>query len=200
MAGFVLLVVAISPFSKVLIGAVRYGLEQSSINTQANGIASILSPPTAANAGGVFFWEIVRSSWLLVTVGIGGAAYLVLRSRAPLTEKLQRIALALPIVILGGLYVYRAGGRINTRLFFTAGPGKPLVCIRILPMYVFQQIKYRYRAEFYLLLTLAGATLTAQPWKLNNIDQFRHFHQQRSPMVRALEYPLFARFSLIPCA
>ena len=100
-----------TPFGKMIFGAVRYGIEQSSLNSIAFGQNWVKSFGTCNYNPWLF--EIVRSSWILITLLSG---ILILRNILNNTtnNKSNLIAFCLPIFILTTLFIVRSAGRIDT--------------------------------------------------------------------------------------
>ena len=100
----------LSPFGKMVLGAVRYGLEQSSVNSVAHGINWNASFGKAdVNA---WLFEIMRGSWLLAALWSGTVIWQA-RSAAFATRRAATLAYAVPILLLSVLFVVRAAGRID---------------------------------------------------------------------------------------
>jgi hypothetical protein len=128
--GFVLL----TPAAEMVFGAIRYALEQSSANVEANGISWRLGRYEIGHAAAL--WEIARDSWLFVTIGIGIVTYLGLRSAGRAWLKSPHFILGVPIVILGSLFVFRAGVRI-TDDWSRLGIASVWYITLMLPLYAF---------------------------------------------------------------
>lgn len=111
-AAVVLLCLAalVTPLGKMLIGAFRYGLEQSSVNSIAHGKSWVDSFATSGHNPWLF--EIIRSSWILVSIF---AALTILRlaaQRKPVSSS-ALFFYAVPIFIITVLFIIRAAGRID---------------------------------------------------------------------------------------
>lgn len=109
-----------TPLGKMFFGAIRYGYEQSSINSVAHGIAWEYSFSTAKTNPWIF--EIIRTSWLFVAIWAG---LLILKMRlskwAPI--RLNVLVYAVPIFLLTILFIIRSAGRIDvgiSRLGYTS--------------------------------------------------------------------------------
>ncbi|MGI4779719.1 MAG: hypothetical protein ACRYGA_16655 [Janthinobacterium lividum] len=101
----------LTPLGRMFFGALRYGAEQSQLNSIAHGIAWRAS--FASDALNPWFFEIVRASFVLVALWAG-----VLLSKAffspDATVRRKLLAYALPVFIVSLLFVVRAAGRIDT--------------------------------------------------------------------------------------
>jgi hypothetical protein len=110
-----------TPLGKMFFAAIRYGAEQSSINSAAHSIAWRHSFPSKDTNPWMF--EMVRASWLIVTLWAGA---LILKLRSPRWSEIRSIVIvfAVPIFLLGVLFIIRAAGRIDfagpTRLGFAS--------------------------------------------------------------------------------
>ncbi len=100
----------LTPIGAMVWGAVRYGLEQSAVNSVAHGIAWRSSFRTSDTNPLLF--EVMRASWLVVAVWAGA---LILRLRSARLAETRRAVLpyAIPIFLLMTLFVFRAAGRID---------------------------------------------------------------------------------------
>ncbi|MGZ8933261.1 MAG: hypothetical protein ACXW04_00030 [Methylobacter sp.] len=143
----------ITPVGKMLYGAIRYGLEQSSVNSIANGISWNNSFATAdANP---WLFEIVRASWLFVAL-LAGALILHMRSPRYAMTRSRVLAYAVPILILTVLFIIRASGRIDpdvSRLGYASIWALSL----LLPLLLFATHKYKSRGSaIFLWLSIVG--------------------------------------------
>jgi hypothetical protein len=119
-AAVALVVGWLTPLRRMVLGAIRYGAEQSSVNDIAHGI------PWAASHAVPFAnpitWEAVRASWIVVALIAG--TLLVAGWRRTGTARRAAIPFVLPVFLLTLLYVVRAAGRIDpdgiTRLGYTS--------------------------------------------------------------------------------
>ena len=146
------------PLGDAVLGAVRYAIEQSAINSQAHAIPW---------AKGFYRWkldngvllELSRNSWLLVTVGIAMSAWLVFRSDRRSREKNRFLIIALPIVVLGLLFVLRAWGRIDPGAWSRPGAASMWFVALLLPLFVFAVSRRQMAAIAILAIAVASATL-----------------------------------------
>jgi len=101
-----------TPLGTMLAGAVRYGIEQSSINSVANGIAWSRSWAVGGTIINQWLWESARASWILVAII---ACVVMLRAAIGGQHDMGKraIVFAIPIFLLMTLYIFRAAGRID---------------------------------------------------------------------------------------
>jgi hypothetical protein len=109
-----------SPLRWMVIGAIRYGVEQSSVNDIAHGV------PWAASGGiplaNPLTWEAARASWIVVALVCGALLLAAWRHDGP--HRRAAVPLVVPVFLLAVLYIVRAAGRIDpdgiTRLGYTS--------------------------------------------------------------------------------
>jgi hypothetical protein len=108
-------VVGLTPVGRVVLGATRYGAEQSAVNSVAHGIAWAASFGTSdVNP---WLYEMMRASWLLVALWAGVLLVEAARARRA-GEMTPALPYAISILVLATLFVFRAAGRID------AGPSR----------------------------------------------------------------------------
>ena len=142
-----------TPFGRMLLGAIRYGLEQSGVNSIAHGIAWRDSFATSDN--NPWLYEMMRASWLLVALW-AGVLLLRIGTEKTYTGRSAAAAYAVPIFFLTVLFIIRAAGRIDvgiTRLGFASIWGLSL----LLPLLLFTGPPGRARGDaLFVWLLLAG--------------------------------------------
>jgi hypothetical protein len=108
--GVTTVIFALTPLGKMVLGALRYGVEQSQINSMAHGINWNASFGTESINAWAF--ELLRASFVLVAMW---AAVLVFKALFERDRALGKRVLtyALPILIISLLFVIRAAGRID---------------------------------------------------------------------------------------
>jgi hypothetical protein len=112
-AGVAMALVLLTPLGAMLLGAFRYVTEHGAVASAAHGVEWKLSVGSQPR---YWAWEAFRSAFTIVPVVAGVVLGNVLLARD--WERVRRIALfALPVLVLGLLYIPRAAGRI--------GPGEP---------------------------------------------------------------------------
>jgi len=153
-AGLALLLGLFTPLGRMLWGAVRYGLEQSSINSAAHGIA--WSNSFAAAPVNPWVFEIIRASWLIVTLWAGA---LILKMRSPKWSEVRPgvLAFALPVFLLGVLFIIRAAGRIDPVATTRLGFASIWALCLLLPLLLFSNSRNRSNASLvFIWVALAG--------------------------------------------
>lgn len=179
LAGIAAVLGLLTPLGPMIFGAVRYGLEQSSANTEMNAIAWRPSPGMTG-----FLWETFRMSWVIVTAGIGISVYLGLRLRRPFAfshlfahrARTMTFVIGIPIVILGLLFIPRAAGRIDPGSLSRLGIASIWFATILLPLYAFLQLRSRRLRQTIVVLAcaaLAGAyaPLFSYSWTMNPFDR-----------------------------
>lgn len=134
---FVLAALALlTPALPLLLGAIRYGLEQSQANTEANAVPWAVGRGRSSVTNSVL-WEIFRSAWLFVTAGIGIATYLGIRKNKQNRIFNPHFVLGIPLFALGVLFVFRAGARIDPGSWSRLGIASVWFVGLALPLYVY---------------------------------------------------------------
>jgi len=146
----------LSPFGKMLVGAIRYGLEQSAVNSIAHGVNwSATFSKADANP---WLYEMARCSWLIVAMLAG-----VLLFRQALQEDPQGSATAfafvLPIFILMVAFVIRAAGRIDLSAATRLGIASIWGLALLLPILIFVVMRPRARGAAVLAWVSAAGLI-----------------------------------------
>ena len=139
MAGVAIVLMAATPLGPMVLGALRYGAEQSRINSAAHGIAWRGSFGIADVNPWVF--EMTRASFMLVVLGAG---VVVARTLCRPGDAAARrvLAYAVPVLLIGLLFVIRAAGRIDagaSRL----GIASVWALALLVPMVLFASVRVR---------------------------------------------------------
>lgn len=104
------LLFGLTPLGKMFYGALRYGAEQSQINSIAHGI------PWSASFGadGLNPWafELMRASFVIVALWAGVVVFKA-AFMADAAARRRILAYALPVLLVTSLFVIRAAGRID---------------------------------------------------------------------------------------
>ncbi len=159
-----------TPFLQITLGAVRYGLEQSQVNTEMNGVPWAIGTAPVSSA---LLWEILRSLWLFITIGIGASVYVELRRAGTGWMFNRHVMMGIAIVILGMLFIFRATGRIDPGLWTRLGLATDWFVLLLVPLYIF--FSYRQRVSAWAI----GA-ITALAGLINSLSNF-------APSVTALD-------------
>lgn len=134
------LLAALTPIGKMVFGAIRYGAEQSAVNSVAHSIG--WSDSFGKFDVNPWLFEISRASWLIVAMLAG---LLVMKElTAQSVERRRRVfAYALPILILTVLYIIRAAGRIDAAAATRLGFASIWALSLLLPVLIFAVIRPR---------------------------------------------------------
>ena len=156
-----LLVSLVTPLGKMLLGAVRYGVEQSSINSVANGIAwsrsagsnSMLSYP---------LWEVIRIAWVLVGLTAGLLLFRAVVDKA-WVERQRYVTFGLPIFLLMVFFIPRAAGRIDPGLLSRLGAASEWAVCLLLPIVLICGFEQQKKAVSLLLVAVLGGIVVGIP-------------------------------------
>ena len=151
---FITLFCFFTPLGKMIFGAIRYALEQSHVNSIANGI----SWNRSFNVGDSNPWlfEFMRTSWILVTIF---AAMLIIKMCGEKSSPSRNILLAyaIPIFIITLLYIIRAAGRIDAGSISRLGIASIWVISLLLPILLFSGDQNKRQGKLILLwVSFAG--------------------------------------------
>ena len=102
----------LTPFGLMLYGAIRYGIEQSAINSIAHSVEWAQSWKIVGTPGNQWLWEIARSSWVLVGILAGMVILCSIFDGFRNPDK-RSLVFAVPIFLMTALYIFRAAGRID---------------------------------------------------------------------------------------
>ncbi len=155
---FLAVLAILTPVGKMLIGAVRYGAEQSSINSVAHGIEWACSWPGKDLPLNTWLWEAVRASWMVVAIV---ACILLLRcaiDRQYGTGK-RAVVFAVPIFLLMVFYVIRAAGRIDPPGVSRLGIASTWALSLLLPVLLISVYGKRHRLSIVVVWTFLAAII-----------------------------------------
>lgn len=163
-AGWLLLLLLLSlttPLGKMLLGAVRYGVEQSSINSVAHGI------PWSDSAGtnpvlSYSLWEMVRTAWMLVGMTAGLLLFRAVVDKA-WAERYRYAVLGLPIFLLMVLFIPRAAGRIDSGNISRLGIASTWAVCLLLPIVLITACDQRKKAGLLMLVAFLGGIVVGIP-------------------------------------
>jgi hypothetical protein len=158
MAAVAVLLLLATPLGRMLLGALRYGVENSAVGAPAHAVEwrAGLTAPTPLNH---WLWEAVRTSW--IAVGLAGTAFLI--SACIGGDRERRRALSLigtPVVILAVVFIYRAAGRIDIGSVSRMGFASIWMLTLLLPMLLYAAWGRRGWPAI-VTLSVAGGSLIA---------------------------------------
>ena len=161
MALLLLLLSLVTPLGKMLFGAIRYGVEQSSINSVAHGI------PWARSAGSnpvlsYSLWEVSRTAWVLVGITAGLLLFRAVVDK-DWPERYRYARFGLPIVLLLLLFIPRAAGRIDPGFFSRLGAASEWAVCLLLPIVFITGFDQRKKALSLLLVAFLGGIVVGIP-------------------------------------
>ena len=151
----------LTPLGKMLFGALRYAIEQSSINSIAYGIAWGQSRDTNPVLS-YSLWEIMRTSWILVGLVAG---LLLFRTIVDKTWAVRgRYAVfAIPIVLLTVLFIPRAAGRIGPGTLSRLGIASTWSICLLLPIVLIIALEPHRKAFSLMVVAVLGGMLVGLP-------------------------------------
>lgn len=131
----------ITPLGKMLFGAFRYGLEQSSVNSIANGIPwdKAMVPIDRSNQ---WILEFTRFSFIAVAIWSG---VLILEAAWGKLSDIRKTILtyAVPLFILTTIFIIRAAGRIDACVGSRQGMASIWALSLLLPLLLFATSRYK---------------------------------------------------------
>ncbi|WP_435488390.1 hypothetical protein [Variovorax sp. ZT4R33] len=108
--GVLALLFGLTPLGKMFYGALRYGAEQSQINSIAHGIQ--WSASFGAEGLNPWAFELMRASFVLVALWAGVVVFKA-AFMADVAARRRILAYAVPVLLVTSLFVIRAAGRID---------------------------------------------------------------------------------------
>lgn len=176
-----LLLSLLTPLGKMLFGAIRYGAEQSSINSVAHGIPwskSVDSNPVLSYS----LWELVRTAWIVVGIGSGLLLFRALVDKT-WTERYRYAVFGIPICLLAILFIPRAAGRIDGGTLSRLGDISTWAICLLLPIVLIVAYGQQKKAFSLLLVAVLGGvivgiplpdSLFAKPTRTSDISALNH--------------------------
>lgn len=164
-----LLLLGLTPLGLMLLGALRYGAEQSSLNSIAYGVGWSLSQGTNTFLS-YPLWELVRSLWIVVSALLGLLIYQSFLNPNKVARQ-RFLAFAVPLFFLTVLLIPRAAGRID--------PGSPsrlgvasvwAVCL-VLPIILLTAFGQRGRSVTLIAVAILGGLLGSTMDLLPSIER-----------------------------
>ncbi|MDZ5434237.1 hypothetical protein T3H00_16395 [Pseudomonas fluorescens] len=151
-----------TPFASMLFGAVRYVLENGSINQVAYGIPWSLSWNGSPRSG--FIFEAIRMSWVFVPVL---ALLTVYNERNNFKKSTQPAVAALVVVTLALLLIPYSMGRIDPGAGSRPSTSGILGWSVLMPLAVWALVECRVKAGWVLLGAILSSTVNVFPPSLN---------------------------------
>ncbi len=150
----------LTPLGKMLFGALRYAVEQSSINSISYGIAWQRSRGTNPVLS-YSLWEVMRASWILVGLLAG---LLLFRAIVDKTWAVRRryAVFAIPIVLLTVLFIPRVAGRIDPATLSRLGIASTWSICLLLPLVLITALPHR-KAFSLIVVAVLGGMLSGLP-------------------------------------
>ena len=176
-----LLLCLVTPLGKMLVGAVRYGVEQSSINSVAHGIAwslSVGSNPVLS----YLLWEVIRTSWILVGM-LSGLLLLRVFVDKTWAERHRYTVFGIPILLLTILFIPRAAGRIDPGGLSRLGLMSVWAICLLLPIVLITAYGQRRKALSLIVVAFLGGILVGIP-----VPDSIFGRPTRSIEVKSLDY------------
>ncbi|CAG9177798.1 hypothetical protein CURE108131_05475 [Cupriavidus respiraculi] len=130
----------LTPFGHMLLGAIRYGTEQSGVNSIAHGVN--WSATFGKSDANPWLYEVARCSWLLVAMlaGVLLLRQIMLKST---DGRAAAFAFLVPIFILMVVFVIRAAGRIDPSAATRLGIASVWGLALLLPILIFAVMRPR---------------------------------------------------------
>lgn len=176
-----LLLCLVTPLGKMLVGAIRYAVEQSSINSIAHGIAwssSAGSNPVLS----YWLWEVIRTSWILVGMLSGLLLLQVVVDKA-WAERYRYAVFGIPILLLTILFIPRAAGRIGPGDLSRLGLMSTWTICLLLPIVLITAYGQRRKALSLIVVAFLGSILVGIP-----VPESLFGKPARSIDVKSLDY------------
>jgi hypothetical protein len=148
-----LLLSAITPLGRMLLGAIRYGVEQSSINSQSAGSNPVLS---------YVLWEAIRITWVFVGITAGLLLFRAVVDQA-WANRYRYVVIGLPIFLLLVLFIPRAAGRIDSGGLSRLGFASVWAVSLLLPILLVTAFGQQKKALSLLLVAFVGGIIVGIP-------------------------------------
>ena len=142
----------LTPVGEAVWGAIRYGMEQSSINTDAHSIAFSNSKVNILN-------EIKRFGWIPLTVIITIWTWLSFGRLTTSLDKNRLFAVSVPIILLGFFFIIRGGGRIDTMGWSRPGYVTMWYIGLLIPLIIFTMKKKQLPAVAIILIVASSSII-----------------------------------------
>jgi hypothetical protein len=146
----------LTPFGRMLVGAIRYGAEQSAVNSIAHAVnwnATFGKADTNP-----WLYEVARCSWLIVAM-LAGVLLFRQALQADRQGRVAAFAFGLPIFILMVAFVIRAAGRIDPSAATRLGIASIWGLALLLPILIFVVMRPRARGAAVLAWVSAAGLI-----------------------------------------
>lgn len=143
----------LTPVGEAVWGAFRYGMEQSSINTDAHSIAFSNSTENILN-------EIKRFGWIPLTVIITIWTLLSFGRFTTSLDKNRLFAVSVPIILLGFFLIIRSGGRIDVMGLSRPGSATEWYIGLLIPLIIFTMKKKQLPAVAIILIVACSSIMS----------------------------------------
>ncbi|MDX2242969.1 MAG: hypothetical protein NW224_20000 [Leptolyngbyaceae cyanobacterium bins.302] len=159
-AGITTLVIAFfTPLGQMLFGALRYGVEQSSLNSVAYGAEWFKSVGT--NPFQTYpLWEFIRTCWIIVTIAIGLLIYQTI-AHQKIAERQRFLAFAIPFFLLTLLIIPRAAGRIDGGTLSRLGIASAWAMGLVLPVILLSFFERRAKPLILIIVAILSSLLSS---------------------------------------
>ncbi|MBC7405452.1 MAG: hypothetical protein H7252_07185 [Cytophaga sp.] len=162
---FVLMVAALTtPLVPMLLGAIRYVLENGAINQVAYGISWAASWNEGAKAGFVF--EAIRMSWVAIPVACLGIIYMCMKDQV---DRKNTLVPAIVVFLFIFLLIPYSMGRIDPGGVSRPGIAAIFSWAILLPITVWSQLKPANKVSLLLLVASMSATLNFTSLSFSNL-------------------------------
>jgi hypothetical protein len=162
-----------TPLGQMLLGAFRYGAEQSSLNSVGYGVEWYKSRGSQTFLS-YSLWELVRTSWIVVTVGVGILLYRVWATGQWMTQS-RFLVLTVPIFLMMVLFIPRAAGRIGPGSISRLGAMSIWAVCLLLPIILITAFRVRHQSLILLLIALFASALA---WEYGGLPYLEAVLQQ----------------------
>ncbi|MBM0741019.1 hypothetical protein JOY44_05200 [Phormidium sp. CLA17] len=153
------IIALLTPLDEMLLGAIRYGAEQSSLNSTAYGVEwfksrgsqSFLTYP---------LWEFVRTAWIVGSVAIGLLIYRVLVEKKSI-DTASFLAYSVPIFLITLLLIPRSVGRIDPGSMSRLGNTTAWVICLLLPIVLLIAFEQKRKPLILISVALLGGIVSS---------------------------------------
>jgi len=149
----------VTPLDQMMLGAVRYGVEQSALNSVAYGAEWFKS--VGSNTFLTYpLWEFLRTSWIVISALIGFLVYQTIIYRK-VAERQRFLIFAIPLFLITILIIPRAAGRIDSGTFSRLGLTSVWTMCLVLPIILLSCFGQRAKALILIVFAILGSLLTS---------------------------------------